>query len=103
MGHKVVYFTYECWKICKIDNREEAQSLNILYIHTHDSGRVLGPYGYAVPTPNLEAFAKQAAVFQKLLLCGTDLFSQPGGDAESGTYPHQNGMLGLAQRIFHGL
>ena len=36
-------------KYVKIDNREEAQSLNILYIHTHDSGRVLGPYGYAVP------------------------------------------------------
>lgn len=27
---------------------------NILYIHSHDSGRYLSPYGHAVPTPNLQ-------------------------------------------------
>jgi N-sulfoglucosamine sulfohydrolase len=29
---------------------------NILYIHTHDTGRYIQPYGYAVPTPNLQTF-----------------------------------------------
>ena len=83
-------------KYVKIYNREEAQSLNILYIHTHDSGRVLGPYGYAVPTPNLEAFAK-------LLLCGTDLFSQPGGDAERDVSSSERDAGTCTERIFHGL
>ena len=27
---------------------------HILYIHTHDSGRILSPYGYKVPTPEME-------------------------------------------------
>ena len=86
-------------KYVKIDNREEAQSLNILYIHTHDSGRVLGPYGYAVPTPNLDAFAKQAAVFRNCY-CAGPTCSPSRAAMLSGTYPHQNGMLGLAQRGF---
>ncbi|HVB29317.1 MAG TPA: twin-arginine translocation signal domain-containing protein, partial [Terriglobia bacterium] len=25
---------------------------NILYIHSHDTGRMTSPFGYAVPTPN---------------------------------------------------
>ena len=37
--------------------------MNVLYIHTHDSGRILSPYGYKVPTPHLEAFAKTAVTF----------------------------------------
>lgn len=73
--------------------------MNILYIHTHDSGRVLGPYGYAVPTPNLEAFAKQAAVFRNCY-CAGPTCSPSRAAMLSGTYPHQNGMLGLAQRGF---
>jgi len=31
---------------------------NILYIHSHDSGRYLQPY--AIPTPNLQALANRA-------------------------------------------
>jgi len=26
---------------------------NIVYIHSHDTGRHIAPYGHAVPTPNL--------------------------------------------------
>lgn len=33
---------------------------NILYIHSHDSGRYLQPYGHAIPTPNLQALANRA-------------------------------------------
>src|SRR5580698_7541973 len=34
----------------------ETQSFrpNIVYIHSHDSGRYLQPYGYNVPTPHLQ-------------------------------------------------
>ena len=32
---------------------------NILYIHSHDSGRYVQPYGYSVPTPNMQLLADQ--------------------------------------------
>ena len=30
--------------------------MNILYLHTHDTGRFIQPYGHAIPTPNLMAW-----------------------------------------------
>lgn len=73
--------------------------MNILYIHTHDSGRVFSPYGYAVPTPNLMEFAKDAALFRNCY-CAGPTCSPSRAAMLGGVYPHQNGMLGLAQRGF---
>lgn len=73
--------------------------MNILYIHTHDSGRVLSPYGYDVPTPSLKKFAKDAVLFQQAY-CVSPTCSPSRAALLTGTYPHQNGMLGLAQRGF---
>lgn len=72
---------------------------NVIYIHTHDSGRILSPYGYKVPTPNLECFSREAAVFRNAY-CVSPTCSPSRAAMLSGTYPHQNGMLGLAQRGF---
>lgn len=72
---------------------------NVLYIHTHDSGRMLSPYGYKVPTPNLERFAGEAAVFRNAY-CAGPTCSPSRAAMLTGTYPHQTGMLGLAQRGF---
>jgi arylsulfatase A-like enzyme len=38
---------------------------NILYIHSHDSGRYLEPYGHAVPTPNLKRLAAEGVLFRR--------------------------------------
>lgn len=73
--------------------------MNVVYLHTHDSGKVLSPYGYQVPTPNLEAFAKEAAVLRNCF-CAGPTCSPSRAAMLTGTYPHQNGMLGLAQRGF---
>lgn len=73
--------------------------MNVVYLHTHDSGKVLSPYGYQVPTPNLEGFAKDAAVFRNCF-CAGPTCSPSRAAMLTGTYPHQNGMLGLAQRGF---
>lgn len=73
--------------------------MNIVYLHTHDSGRIISPYGYKVPTPNLEAFAKEAVVFRNCF-CAGPTCSPSRAAMLTGTYPHQNGMLGLAQRGF---
>jgi N-sulfoglucosamine sulfohydrolase len=83
----------------EIERREVGKLRNVLYIHTHDSGRILSPYGYKVPTPNLEAFAKEAAVFRNAY-CAGPTCSPSRAAMLTGTYPHQTGMLGLAQRGF---
>ncbi|MGA2163398.1 MAG: hypothetical protein ABSH36_02895 [Solirubrobacteraceae bacterium] len=32
---------------------------NILYLHSHDTGRYVQPYGHPVPTPNIQRLADQ--------------------------------------------
>lgn len=73
--------------------------MNVLYIHTHDSGRALSPYGVKAPTPNLEAFSRTALTFQNCFCVGPTC-SPSRAALLTGQYPHQNGMLGLAQRGF---
>ncbi|WP_373898397.1 sulfatase [Haloimpatiens sp. FM7315] len=73
--------------------------MNILYIHTHDSGRIISPYGYAVPTPNMKKFASDATIFTESY-CAAPTCSPSRAALLTSTYPHQNGMLGLAQRGF---
>lgn len=74
--------------------------MNILYIHTHDSGKILSPYGYKVPTPNLEAFAKDAVQFENCF-CASPTCSPSRASLLTGQLPHSNGMTGLAHRGFH--
>lgn len=73
--------------------------MNIIYINTHDTGRMISPYGYDVPTPNLKKFAEDATIFTQSY-CVSPTCSPSRASLLTGTYPHQNGMLGLAQRGF---
>lgn len=73
--------------------------MNVLYLHTHDTGRVVSPYGYGVPTPHIQAFCEDALLFQHAF-CVAPTCSPSRAGLLTGTYPHQNGMLGLAQRGF---
>ena len=45
----------------------EAQTAkpNIIYLHSHDSGRYLQPFGHAVPTPNLQRIASEGVLFRR--------------------------------------
>ena len=38
---------------------------NIIYLHSHDSGRYLQPFGHAVPTPNLQRLADEGVLFRR--------------------------------------
>ena len=38
---------------------------NIIYLHSHDSGRYLQPFGHAVPTPNLQRLAGEGVLFRR--------------------------------------
>jgi N-sulfoglucosamine sulfohydrolase len=72
---------------------------NIIYIHTHDTGRYIQPYGYPVPTPNLMGFAEQATLFRQAF-CAAPTCSPSRAALLTGRSPHSNGMLGLAHRGF---
>lgn len=72
---------------------------NILYIHSHDTGRYIQPYGYAVPTPNLQKLAEEGVLFRQAF-CAAPTCSPSRAALLTGQCPHANGMLGLAHRGF---
>ena len=72
---------------------------NVLYIHTHDSGRYLQPYGYAIPTPNLMRLAGESVLFRQCHCAGPTCSPSRAG-LLTGTWPHVNGLIGLAHRGF---
>jgi len=72
---------------------------NIVYIHSHDSGRHLSPYGYDVPTPNLKQLAAEGVLFRRAFSAAPTC-SPSRAALLTGQCPHQNGMLGLAHRGF---
>ena len=73
--------------------------MNIIYIHTHDSGRIISPYGYGVHTPNYQKLCEDSLLFQNAFSVAPTCSPSRAG-LLTGTFPHQNGMLGLAQRGF---
>jgi N-sulfoglucosamine sulfohydrolase len=72
---------------------------NIVYIHSHDSGRYLSPYGQSVPTPNLQRLAQEGTVFRNAFSAAPTC-SPSRAALLTGLYPHSSGMLGLAHRGF---
>jgi N-sulfoglucosamine sulfohydrolase len=68
---------------------------NIVYVHSHDSGRYLRPYGHDVPTPNLLRLAKQGVVFRQVH-CASPGCSPSRAALLTGQAAHSSGMLGLA-------
>jgi len=76
-----------------------SQRPNILYIHSHDTGRYIQPYGYAVPTPHLQQFAEEGVLFENAFAAAPTC-SPSRAALLTGSSPHVNGMLGLAHRGF---
>jgi N-sulfoglucosamine sulfohydrolase len=70
---------------------------NILYIHSHDTGRYVQPYGFQVPTPNMQLLADQGVLFREAF-CAAPTCSGSRASLLTGLYCHNNGMLGLAHR-----
>ena len=70
---------------------------NILYIHSHDTGRFIEPYGAPFHTPNFMALAKKGATFRQAF-CVASSCSAARSAFLTGMYPHQNGMTGLGHR-----
>ncbi len=72
---------------------------NVLYLHSHDSGRYLAPYGHSVPTPNLRKLAGEGILFRRAFSAAPTC-SPSRASLLTGQFAHQNGMLGLAHRGF---
>ena len=70
---------------------------NILYIHSHDTGRCVQPYGFQVPTPNIQLLADQGVLFREAF-CAAPTCSGSRAALLTGEHCHNNGMLGLAHR-----
>lgn len=71
--------------------------INVIYMHSHDSGRYLSPYGHDVPTPNVMRLAREGMLFRKMHSCAPTC-SPSRAALLSGMYAHQVGMLGLVNR-----
>jgi arylsulfatase A-like enzyme len=73
--------------------------MNIVYLHSHDTGRFIEPYGYPVPTPNLMKFAREGVLFRQAYSAAPTC-SPSRSALLTGTAPHSCGMTGLAHRGF---
>lgn len=73
--------------------------LNIVYLHTHDSGRCMEPYGYPVRTPHLMQLARGGTLFRQAYTSAPTC-SPSRASMLTGVFPHECGMLGLVHRGF---
>jgi len=72
---------------------------NILYLHSHDTGRFIQPYGHQIPTPNIQRLADQGMLFRQAF-CAAPTCSGSRACLLTGQWAHSNGMIGLAHRGF---
>src|SRR3954467_10164728 len=70
---------------------------NIVYLHSHDTGRHIQPYGHQVPTPNIQRLPDQGPLFRPAF-CAAPVCSGSRAALLTGQWTHSSGMLGLAHR-----
>lgn len=70
---------------------------NIIYFHTHDTGRYIEPYGAPIRTPRLQGFAEESVVFRNAHSVAPTCSPSRAG-LLTGQWAHTAGMLGLAHR-----
>jgi arylsulfatase A-like enzyme len=72
---------------------------NIVYFHSHDTGRYIRPYGQALDTPNYQGLAERGLLFRNGHSAAPTC-SPSRAALLTGQSPHTAGMLGLAHRGF---
>jgi arylsulfatase A-like enzyme len=70
---------------------------NIVYLHSHDTGRYVQPYGQQIVTPNIQRLADQGLLFRQAF-CAAPTCSGSRACLLTGQWAHVNGMTGLAHR-----
>jgi len=71
--------------------------MNIIYLHTHDIGRYVQPYGYPPNMPNLQRLAEEGVLFRNAFSAAPTC-SPSRAALLTGQYPHQCGMFGLTNQ-----
>ncbi len=88
---------------CRIDPspppNADPERPNIVYIHSHDTGRYIEPYGHYISTPNLQKFADEGMLFRQAF-SASPTCSPARASLLTGMTPGCNGMWGLAHRGF---
>ena len=72
---------------------------NLIYVHTHDTGRFIQPYGHGVNTPHLMRLAQEGVLFRHAY-CAAPTCSPSRSAMLTGVPAHECGMTGLAHRGF---
>jgi N-sulfoglucosamine sulfohydrolase len=72
---------------------------NIIYLHSHDTGRYVQPYGHAIATPNLQRLVEEGVLFRQAF-CAAPTCSPSRASLLTGQAAHSSGMIGLAHRGF---
>jgi arylsulfatase A-like enzyme len=72
---------------------------NILYLHSHDTGRYVQPYGFAIPTPNIQKLAEDGVLFRQAFNAAPTC-SPSRAALLTGQAPHSCGQFGLVNRGF---
>ena len=70
---------------------------NIVYIHSHDTGRYVQPYGHAIPTPHIQQLAEEGVLFRQAF-CANPTCSPSRACLLTGQWAHSCGMTGLVNR-----
>jgi N-sulfoglucosamine sulfohydrolase len=70
---------------------------HIIYIHSHDTGRYVQPYGYAIPTPHIQRLAEEGVLFRQAF-CANPTCSPSRACLLTGQWAHSCGMGGLVNR-----
>jgi len=73
--------------------------MNVIYMHTHDSGRYWQPYGYPVDMPHISSLAQEGMLFRNAY-CAAPTCSPSRSAMLTGQSAHSSGMLGLTHRGF---
>ena len=74
---------------------------NVIYLHSHDTGRYVEPYGYAVSTPNIQRLAEQGMLFRQAHNAAPTC-SPSRAALLTGMCPHSAGQFGLVNRGLAG-
>jgi N-sulfoglucosamine sulfohydrolase len=74
-------------------------AMNFVYLHSHDTGQWISPYGYSCPTPAYQGFAEQGMVFRNAF-CAAPTCCPSRAAMMTGMSAHACGMIGLTHRGF---
>ncbi len=71
--------------------------VHVIYIHSHDTGRYVQPYGHAIPTPRIQQLAEEGVLFRQAF-CANPTCSPSRACLLTGQWAHSCGMGGLVNR-----